>query len=174
LNGESLPFAQLMKYGIAARAGDFSMAQAVLDALPTGDAEMGAFKQVQAINLARLQQGLAYELSQGDSLFLEGIAQSELGVNAYARSILGLLAGRMFEDDDEFTGMPQMQAGAGGAVLSPPASGGAHPRFPQPCTSAVHAQPARSHRGGHATAALAPRAVAASAGHRGWGEHHRP
>jgi hypothetical protein len=134
LNGESLPFAQLMKYGIAARTGDFSMAQAVLDALPTGDAEMGAFKQVQAINLARLQQGLAYELSQGDSLFLEGIAQSELGVKAYARSILGLLAGRMFEDDEEFPGMPQMQSGIGGAAQAPQAAARIRV-FPNPAQS---------------------------------------
>jgi hypothetical protein len=132
LDGEPMPFAQLMKYGIAARAGDFALAQAALDALPSGDAEMGAFKQVQAINLARLQQGLAYELSQGDSLFLEGIAQSELGVNAYARSILGLLAGRMFEDEDDITGQPQMQAGAGSAVLSPPQAAERIRFFPNP------------------------------------------
>jgi Subtilase family/Secretion system C-terminal sorting domain len=98
LDEENTVASRLMKYGVQMNSGDFTAATATLDALPDEVEEVGTFRQIQYINIDRLQQGLEYEMPQSDSLFLESVADSEMGVKGYARAILGLLFGREFDD----------------------------------------------------------------------------
>ena len=113
LDEENTTTSKLMKYGVQVNAGDFTGALATLNALPGEVVEMDTFRQVQYINLDRLQQGLLYELSESDSLFLESIALSDMGIKGYARSILGLLFGREYEDEyiEESVGQRSSQPG---------------------------------------------------------------
>lgn len=98
LDEENSVASQLMKYGVQMNSGDYTAATVTLDALSGEVDEMGTFKQIQHINLDRLQQGLLYEMPQSDSLFLESVAAGDMGVKGYARAILGLLFGREFDD----------------------------------------------------------------------------
>ena len=98
LDTENTVAAQLMKYGIQVNAGLYQNAQATLNALSNSVPEMSTFKQIQAINLDRLQQGGTYQLSESDSLLLENISISDMGIKSYARSVLYLLTGREFFD----------------------------------------------------------------------------
>lgn len=98
LDEENTVASMLMKYGLQMNMGDYTAAVTTLDALPDEVDEVGAFKQIQHINIDRLQHGLQYEMPQGDSLFLESVADSEMGVKGYARAILGLLFGREYDD----------------------------------------------------------------------------
>lgn len=98
LDEENTVASMLMKYGLQMNMGDYTAAAATLDGLPSEVDEVGAFKQIQHINIERLQHGLQYEMPQGDSLFLESVADSEMGVKGYARAILGLLFGREYDD----------------------------------------------------------------------------
>lgn len=106
LDFEGTTTAKVMKYGVLVGSGDYQAATTELNALPSTDAELTTFKQVQHINLARMQQGLAYELSETDSAFLESVATGDLGVRSYARALMGLLKGRSYEDDDELDYVP--------------------------------------------------------------------
>ncbi len=101
LDFEGTTTAKVMKYGVLVGSGDYQAATTELNALPSTDAELTTFKQVQHINLARMQQGLGYELSEPDSTFLESVATGDLGVRSYARALMGLLKSRSYEDDDE-------------------------------------------------------------------------
>lgn len=98
LDEENTVASMLMKYGLQMNRGDYTAAAATLDGLPGEVDEVGTFKQIQHINIKRLQHGLQYEMPQGDSLFLESVADSEMGVKGYARAILGLLFGREYDD----------------------------------------------------------------------------
>jgi hypothetical protein len=89
---------QMMKFGLELNLGNFTAAAATLDSLPNTIPEMTDFKQIQQINIARMQQGLAYAMPVADSVYLESIAQSELGVKSYARAILSLVYGLEFND----------------------------------------------------------------------------
>ncbi len=106
LDFEGTTTAKVMKYGVLVGSGDYQAATTELNALPSTDVELTTFKQVQHINLARMQQGLGYELSEPDSAFLESVATSDLGVRSYARALMGLLKGRSYEDDDELDYVP--------------------------------------------------------------------
>jgi len=106
LDFEGTTTARVMKYGVLVGSGDYQAATTELNALPSTDAELTTFKQVQHINLARMQQGLGYELSEPDSAFLESVATGGLGVRSYARALMGLLKGRSYDDDDELDYVP--------------------------------------------------------------------
>lgn len=99
LDTEGTVMSHLMKYGIQVDAGLYIDAQNTLSAMPNNVPEMPTFKQIQAINLDRLQTGLTYQLSESDSLFLENISISDMGVKPYARTVLYLLTGREFFDE---------------------------------------------------------------------------
>jgi hypothetical protein len=86
LDFEGTTTAKVMKYGVLVGSGDYQAAATELNALPSTDAELTTFKQVQHINLARMQQGLGYELSETDSAFLESVATGDLGVTMQGRS----------------------------------------------------------------------------------------
>jgi|GEM_PF-5785128 len=101
LEGENTTQAKMMQYGILIDMERYDEAYAILNSLPDDGGEMELFKQIQRINLERLQQGLMYEMSAADSLFLESIAQNKWSVSAYARGIMGLLYGRDYTDDFE-------------------------------------------------------------------------
>jgi len=106
LDFEGTTTAKVMKYGVLVGSGEYQAATTELNALPSTDTELTTFKQVQHINLARMQQGLGYELSQPDSAFLESVATGDLGVRSYARALMGLLKGRSYDDDDELDYVP--------------------------------------------------------------------
>jgi hypothetical protein len=101
LDIENTIASKLMKYGLQMNIGDYTAAIITLDALPNEVEEVETFKQVQRINIQRLLGGLEYEMQQSDSLFLESVAESKMGVKGYARAILGLLFGREFYEESE-------------------------------------------------------------------------
>ena len=98
LETEGTHMAELMSYGLQVDAGLYQDARLTLTGISNSVPEMTTFKQIQDINLDRLEQGFDYLLSASDSLFLENIATSEMGVKSYARAVLYLLTGREIFD----------------------------------------------------------------------------
>lgn len=96
---ENTAFSKLVNYGVQLNKGNYTSALSTLNTMPNSNEEMSTFKQIQYINIDRMQQGLEYEMPQSDYLFLETVAESDMGVKGYARAILGLLFGREFEDE---------------------------------------------------------------------------
>ncbi len=102
LNLEGDEAAALMRYGIAVGKGMYILADSLLADFADDQGDMTAFKDIQTINLDRLQTGLTYSLSQSDSLDLEEYAVSEYSSKAYARALLGILCERYFYDVPAF------------------------------------------------------------------------
>ena len=98
LDQENTITSRLMKYGVQINGGDYEAALETLDALPDEVTEMNTFKQIQYININRMEYGLAYNMSQTDSVFLESVADGDMAVKGYARAILGLVFGRHYDD----------------------------------------------------------------------------
>lgn len=99
LNQVNTPFAKLTAFGIYMNDGKYENAETVLANLDSDIPEMSDFKQIQAINIARLQDLENYKLSESDQAYLESVAESGMGVKAYARSILSLLKGIEYLDE---------------------------------------------------------------------------
>ncbi len=98
LNQENTVMAQLMKFGLQMDRNDYSSAKITLNTMPVISTEMSNFKNIQLINIDRLEKGNEFRLLPSDSLFLESVAISDMGTKGYARAILGLLFGREFQD----------------------------------------------------------------------------
>lgn len=69
LNEENSVSSKLMIFGIQMNLGDYTAATATLNTLPDEVDEIATFKQIQHININRLQYGAEYIMSQNDSLF---------------------------------------------------------------------------------------------------------
>ena len=109
LDEEGTPFSLQMKYGLQVSLKNYSGALTSLASLPDSIDEMSTFKEIQYINLERLEQGLSYELSVIDSAFLENIALSDLATRAYARSLMSFLKGHEYSDDFPFLATEKSQ-----------------------------------------------------------------
>ena len=86
-----------MLFGMKLSREAFSEAQAVLNNLPTATQDDIWFKEVQQINLLRLQQGIEFALTPEQDALLHVVALSESPYRGYARAILSLLTGEQFE-----------------------------------------------------------------------------
>lgn len=101
LDQDSSQTSALIKYGIAASRGLLQLADSLLMALPNDD-EMSAFKAIQSIYLDWLENDFSIYPGTTDSLYLEDMAASDFSVGAYARSMLSLFFGRVFDELPEF------------------------------------------------------------------------
>ncbi|MFN0214898.1 MAG: T9SS type A sorting domain-containing protein [Saprospiraceae bacterium] len=88
-------------FGLRARRGDYAGATAFLNQMPTPTSEDVAFKDIQNINLLRLQNPAMFALSATQETYLLSVANGYSPNNrGYARALLGLLKDRRFEPDE--------------------------------------------------------------------------
>lgn len=99
LSDDRTTFSELTQFGIFMNTGDYESATLILEGLSNEIPEMQDFKQIQRINIERLRGGEEYRLSENDDSYLQEISESDMGVKAYARSILGLLTGKEYLDE---------------------------------------------------------------------------
>ena len=99
LNQDGSVGAQRLLFGYYVSQGNFEMALSTLLGLPSTTAEDIAFRDVQLINLARLQSSGLYHLVPSDYVKLSDIAQSDNPSAYYAQSLLELLTKDEFTED---------------------------------------------------------------------------
>ncbi len=102
LQNESSVLAQRQLFTVKVLQNDLAAAQVVLNQLPNERIEDQYFKQIQAINLERIQAGTNFVLSEAHATTLYAIAHSDSPERSYARSLLVFLRDVRFEY--EFTG----------------------------------------------------------------------
>ncbi len=101
---------KMAKFGIYMSNGNLENAEELLQSFDAEDPEYNEFIQVQKINISRLQNLEGFELSASQKGVLEELSESDSGVKAYARSILGLL------EDKEYIDEYFIEGGGGGKV----------------------------------------------------------
>ncbi|MEO1515695.1 MAG: T9SS type A sorting domain-containing protein [Bacteroidota bacterium] len=90
--------AQRLLLGLALHQGKFEMAQQALDGLSMESEDNQIFKDIQQINIRRLQQGPDFVLSDEESVFLNDIAyHSKYADRSSARALLVILEDAFFE-----------------------------------------------------------------------------
>ena len=83
--------------GLKIQRQNYSAAQALLNAYPTTDPEDGAFHDVQNINLRRITQNITFQLTAQEDTFLHHQAYAYGAQTGYARSLLYLIKGELFD-----------------------------------------------------------------------------
>lgn len=85
--------------GLRMRQQDYANAALWLNQLPVQNDEDVAFRDIQTINIQRLQQPDSFLLSASQEAYLTQIAESGSPVREYARGVLGVLKDRRFYPD---------------------------------------------------------------------------
>ncbi|MEL7063398.1 MAG: T9SS type A sorting domain-containing protein, partial [Bacteroidota bacterium] len=98
LDLENTTAAKMKKFGIQMHYGLYQEARLTLQAFSHTIPEMVHFKRIQSINIDRLEVGMDYELLTEDKIYLDSLARTELGVRAYAQSILTFMTGAFFPE----------------------------------------------------------------------------
>jgi|GEM_PF-2251491 len=101
LNQNGSSTALLKAFGLLVEYGLYDAADLALQRLDRSKNEMPEFIETQQINLNRLRALNNYELTQVEFDLLTEIAESDLGVKAFARTILYLLEGIDYTDSYE-------------------------------------------------------------------------
>jgi hypothetical protein len=83
--------------GLKIQRQNYSAAQALLNAYPTTDPEDVAFHDVQNINLRRITQNITFQLTAQEDTFLHHQAYAYGAQTGYARSLLYLIKGELFD-----------------------------------------------------------------------------
>jgi len=83
--------------GLKIQRQNYSAAQTLLNAYPTTDPEDAAFREVQNINLRRITQNISFQLSAQEDTFLHHQAYAYGAQTGYARALLYLLKGELFD-----------------------------------------------------------------------------
>ncbi|MFT4666582.1 MAG: hypothetical protein ACI8YQ_003725 [Polaribacter sp.] len=99
LDEENTNQSKQMKFGIYINEKNYQAASNTLNGLSNNIEGMETFKNVQEINLERMEMGASFQMMENDSLYLENIAVSGGSSSGYAQAILSLLFGREFHDD---------------------------------------------------------------------------
>ena len=100
LAGEPGPRAQRWKLGLKLLAEDYTGATAALQQLPQQTQAEQYFAYIMGVNIQRLQSEGNFTLSASQENQLLEIAHSESSYRSYARSLLNLLKGALFEPDE--------------------------------------------------------------------------
>lgn len=96
LTGEQTKAANWAIFGLRMDRKDYTSASQWLSQLPTqNDADI-QFRDIQLINIQRLQNLATFQLSATQETYLNTVAESTSPVRGYARGILGLLKDRRF------------------------------------------------------------------------------
>lgn len=85
-----------LSYAIRILDEDYSTAVTLLNSFPSQTTDEQWFKQIQTINLARLQTPDSYILSEQNEQFLNGIIESNSTVRSYAKSLMAVLKGESY------------------------------------------------------------------------------
>ncbi len=99
LAGEQSKAADWAIFGLRMGRQDYANAALWLNQLPVQNDEDAAFRDIQTINIQRLQQPDSFLLSASQEAYLTQIAESGSPVREYARGILGVLKDRRFYPD---------------------------------------------------------------------------
>lgn len=99
LAGEQSKAADWAIFGLRMRQQDYANAALWLNQLPVQNDEDAAFRDIQTINIQRLQQPDSFLLSASQEAYLTQVAESGSPVREYARGILGVLKDRRFYPD---------------------------------------------------------------------------
>jgi len=104
LAGEEGKAAQWAIFGLRMDRQDYAGAAQLLNQFPVGDVTDTQFRDIQLINLQRLQNPANFELSAAQEAYLNSVADGYSPIRGYARGILGLLKDRVyFPDEYDFT-----------------------------------------------------------------------
>ena len=115
LAGEQSKAADWAIFGLRMERGDFIGAANWLNQLAVQNDEDIKFRDVQSINLQRLQNQGTFQISVAQEAVLNSVAESNSPVRGFARGILGLLKDRRFYPDE-------ITPGDGDGVILPPTS----------------------------------------------------
>jgi Secretion system C-terminal sorting domain len=99
LNGENTKAAKQAIYGLRVKRGDYEAAATLLSQLPLEDEFDMQFRDIQMINLQRLQNSNNFVLTLEQEAFLNTIADGTSPIRGYARGILALLKGNRYYPD---------------------------------------------------------------------------
>ena len=97
LTGENTDAGTQAVYGLKVNRGAYNEAKTMLSQMPASTQDEIWFKQVQEINIARLENGTNFSLTPAQTALLDLVANSESTVRVYAQGILTLLTGQRFE-----------------------------------------------------------------------------
>lgn len=100
LAGEQSKAAQWAIFGLRMSRQDYAGATQLLNQLPIEDATDTQFREIQLINLQRLQNPTGFELSAAQEAYLNSVADGYSPIRGYARGILGLLKDRVYYPDE--------------------------------------------------------------------------
>jgi Pregnancy-associated plasma protein-A/Secretion system C-terminal sorting domain len=100
LAGEQGKAAQWAIFGLRMGRQDYTGAAQLLNQLPTVEVTDVQFRDIQLINLQRLQNLSGFELSVTQEAYLNSVADGYSPIRGYARGILGLLKDRVYFPDE--------------------------------------------------------------------------
>ena len=100
LAGEQGKAAQWAVFGLRMGRQDYAGAAQLLNQLPVEDVIDAQFRDIQLINLQRLQSPAGFELSTAQEAYLNSVADSYSPIRGYARGILGLLKDQVYFPDE--------------------------------------------------------------------------
>ena len=100
LAGEQSKAAQWAIFGLRMGRQDYAGATQLLNQLPTVEVADAQFRDIQLINLQRLQNPTGFELSAAQEAYLNSVADGYSPIRGYARGILGLLKDRVYFPDE--------------------------------------------------------------------------
>lgn len=100
LAGEGGKAAQWAIFGLRMSRQDYAGASQLLNQLPVEDVTDTQFRDIQLINLQRLQNPMGFELSATQEAYLNSVADGYSPIRGYARGILGLLKDRVYFPDE--------------------------------------------------------------------------
>jgi hypothetical protein len=100
LAGEQSKAAQWAVFGLRMSRQDYTGAIQLLNQLPLENATDTQFRDIQLINVQRLQNPTGFELSAAQEAYLNSVADGYSPIRGYARGILGLLKDRVYFPDE--------------------------------------------------------------------------
>ncbi|MDX1911111.1 MAG: hypothetical protein SFV22_06490, partial [Saprospiraceae bacterium] len=104
LLGEQSKAAEWAVFGLRMEQKDYTNAAVWLNQLPIQNNDDATFRDIQLINLQRLQNLGSFQLSATQDSFLTLVAESSSPIRGYAQSILALLKDRRFYPDNIASG----------------------------------------------------------------------
>jgi hypothetical protein len=137
LAGEQSKAADWAIFGLRMARKDYANAALWLNQLPIQSYEDAQFRDVQIINIQRLQNLGTFQLSVGQETYLNSVAESTSPVRGYAQAILGLLKDRRFYPEDLNSGSEYSMPGLQGEAGKPAQNTAEFRVYPVPASSAI-------------------------------------
>lgn len=100
LSGEQGKAAQWAIFGLRMARQDYAGATQLLEQLSVENSIDAQFRDIQLINLQRLQSPIGFELSAAQEAYLNSVAESYSPIRGFARGMLSLLKDRVYFPDE--------------------------------------------------------------------------